>query len=153
MFQPGHTYTTGVSKLGHLNKKRGLVCSMWGQRFKGEQHLSLRPAWRQGNSFEAFWRGRWFLGSGAQLQVQLPLSLEKSPSVAKHGASVSVSDFNGAWELLMETRMFIPWSHCNGVFCGKGAASGSALRVILSHLLAYVTSAEYLTPSTVCSEP
>lgn len=46
------------------------------------------------------------------------------------------------------------WSRYDVVLGEKGeTASGSTLRVIISHLLNYITSLEYFTPSTVCSEP
>lgn len=59
----------------------------------------------------------------------------------------------GSGSSLIETR-----AHSSGAvtmvsYMVKQLLVRVILSVIMSHLLSYITSPEYLTPSTVCSEP
>jgi hypothetical protein len=64
-----------------------------------------------------------------------------------------VFDINRAWESLQRPEFSLFCVIMLMTPCNSGVASGSTLNVINSHLKNYFTSPEYLTPSTVCSEP
>lgn len=92
------------------------------------------------------------LGLRSSTPSSTTFSLAKFPSIAK--LSMCVFDFKGAWEFSYRDQN----AHSFGAiimmsYIVKLLLLRVILGVIMSQLLSYITSPEYLTPSTVCSEP
>lgn len=124
-----------------------MVCSIWGYSFKGGAVSSFEAGFDiKVTVFEAF------SGKGESWAQEFSC-------LFPHENFPLLPNIMCLCLILMETGSSLLeypflWSHYDVVLEEKGeAASGSTLRVIISHLLNYITSAEYLTPSTVCSEP